>query len=114
MDWDQVSQDGLFKGPTLSVLEAVDEPIQEHNDGLSSISEGQFHCQNQANGNSKDPFLQPAPTLLETTEESHTPRAPRPRPHIKTKGKSERIAKKRKFNYLEDGTRKTPDKPFSL
>ncbi|GKA20260.1 hypothetical protein Tco_0700249 [Tanacetum coccineum] len=89
VDWDQVSQDELFKGPTLSVLETVDEAIQKHNDGLPSIS-----------------------------EESHTPRAPRPRPRprpqIMPSGKSERIAKKRKFNYLGDGTRKTPDKPFSL
>ncbi|GJX77662.1 hypothetical protein Tco_0324473 [Tanacetum coccineum] len=87
VDWDQVSQDELFKGPTLSVLETVDEAIQKHNDGLPSIS-----------------------------EESHTPRAPRPRPRpqIMPSGKSERIAKKRKFNYLADGTRKTPDKPFSL
>ncbi|GJU93135.1 hypothetical protein Tco_1317891 [Tanacetum coccineum] len=115
MDWDQVSQDELFKGPTLSVLEAVDEAIQEHNDGLPSISEGQFHNLNQANGNSEHPVSQHAPTLLETTtEESHTPRAPRPRPQIKPKGKSERISKKRKFNYPEDGTGKTPDKPFSL
>ncbi|GKC76179.1 hypothetical protein Tco_1126953, partial [Tanacetum coccineum] len=114
-DWDQVSQDELFKGPTLSVLEAVDEAIQEHNDGLPSISEGQFHSLNQASGNSEHPISQPAPTLLETTtEESHTPRAPRPRPQIMPRGKSERIAKKRKFNYPADGTGKTPDKPFSL
>ncbi|GKA08658.1 hypothetical protein Tco_0687989 [Tanacetum coccineum] len=69
------------KGPTLSVLEAVDEAIQEHNDGLPSISEGQFHNLNQANGNSEHPVSQHAPTLLETTtEESHTPQAPMERP----------------------------------
>ncbi|GJZ73200.1 hypothetical protein Tco_0637346 [Tanacetum coccineum] len=105
----------LFKGPTLSVLEAVDEAIQEHNDGLPSISEGQFHSLNQANCNSEHPILQHAPTLLETTtEESHTLRAPRLRPQIKPRGKSKRISKKRKVNYPEDGTGKTPDKPFSL
>ncbi|GJT68947.1 hypothetical protein Tco_1028233 [Tanacetum coccineum] len=74
---------------------------------------------NQSNGNSKHPISQHAPTLLETTtEESHTPRAPRPRPiprpQIKPRGKSERISKKRKFNYPEDDTGKTPNKPFSL
>ncbi|GKD56658.1 hypothetical protein Tco_1290045 [Tanacetum coccineum] len=53
-DWDQVSQ------------EAVDKAIQEHNDGLPSISEGQFHSLNQASGNSKHLISQPAPTLLET------------------------------------------------
>nr|GEX68801.1 hypothetical protein [Tanacetum cinerariifolium] len=113
--WDHVSQDQLFKGPTLSVLKAVDEAIQEHNDGLPSISEGQFHSLNQASGNSEHPISQPAPILLETTtEESHTPKAQTPRPQIMPKGKSERIAKKRKFNYPADGTGKTPDKPFSL
>ncbi|GJX29762.1 hypothetical protein Tco_0237841 [Tanacetum coccineum] len=87
-DWDQVSQDELVKGPTLSILEAVDEAIQEHNDGLPLISEGQFHSLNQASGNSEHPISQPAPTLLETTtEESHTPRAPRPRLQIMPRGK---------------------------
>ncbi|GJU33142.1 hypothetical protein Tco_1176731 [Tanacetum coccineum] len=115
MQEDQVLQDELFKGHTLSVLEAVDEAIQEHNDGLPSISEGQFHSLNQANGNSEHPISQPTPTFLETTtEESHTPRAPRPRPQIKPRDKSERIAKKRKFNYPKDGTGKTLAKPFSL
>ncbi|GJV92783.1 zinc finger, PMZ-type containing protein [Tanacetum coccineum] len=114
-DWDQVSQDELIKGSTLSVLEVVDEAIQEHNDGLPSISEGQFQSLNQASGNSEHPISQHAPTLLETTtEESHTLRVPRPRPQIMPRGKSERIAKKRKFNYHADGTGKTPDKPFSL
>ncbi|GJU85922.1 calcium/proton exchanger [Tanacetum coccineum] len=73
-DWDQVSQDELVKGPTLSVLEAVDEAIQEHNDGLPSISEGQFHSLNQASGNSEHPISQPAPTLLETTTEESQPK----------------------------------------
>ncbi|GJT67390.1 F-box domain containing protein [Tanacetum coccineum] len=107
--WEQVLQDDFFKGSTLSVLEAVNEAIQEHNDGLPSISEG------QVDGNSEHPISQPTPTLLKTTiEESHTPRTPRPRPQIQPRGKSERIAKKRKFNYPEDGTSKTPGKPFSL
>nr|GEX18345.1 hypothetical protein CTI12_AA105810 [Tanacetum cinerariifolium] len=82
---------------------------REHNERIFQV------CLNQASGNSEHPISQPAPTLLETiTEESHTPRAPRPRPHIMPRGKSEWIAKKRKFNYPADGTGKTPDKPFSL
>ena len=99
---------------TLSELAALDEALDEHNATLPSISEGvQNVSVEESQPEPIPPHLVQAPTEESQTERAPRPR-PRPRPEVRPRPRSERIAKRRKFNYLADGTGKTPDRPFSL
>ena len=112
LDWnnDTFSENLMDRRATLSELAALDEAIDEHNATLPSISEGvQDVSVEESQPEPIPPHLVQAPT-----EESQTERAPRPRPEVRPRPRSERIAKRRKFNYPVDGTGKTPDRPFSL
>lgn len=111
LDWedmqsDQFSENVLDRHATLSELEALDEAIDEYNATLPSIDEGQ----------PSQPEPTPPHLVQAATEESQAPRAlnPRPRPVIRPRPPSQRIAKRRKFNYPLDGTGKTPERPFSV
>ena len=99
LDWEDMQSDQFLENvldipATLSELEALDEAHDEHNATLPSIDEGQ-----PSQPEPTPPHLVQAPT-----EESQAPRAPRPRPVIRPRPPSQRIAKRRKFNYPPDGT----------
>ena len=111
LDWedmrsDQLSENLMDKHATLSELEALDEAIDDYNATLPSIDEVQ----------PSQPEPTPAHLVQAATEESQAPRVPnpRPRPVIRPRPLSQRIAKRRKFNYPLDGTGKTPERPFSV
>lgn len=124
-DWDDIQLDEFSENPldrraTLSELAALDEAMDEYNATLPSISEG-VQAVSVDVSETEHPPTQPEPTpphlVQAVTEESQAPsapRAPRPRPVIRPRQKSERIAKRRKFNYPGDGTGKTPERPFSV
>ncbi|GJU64060.1 hypothetical protein Tco_1245895 [Tanacetum coccineum] len=96
---------------TLSELATLDEANVEHNEGLPSNSQDLGSPQG-TNGQSSVEILQSIPTIQvmpSQSKERETPRAPRPRTHIRLKD-----CQRRKFNYPTDGIGMFPTTPFTL
>ena len=109
----QWPSDGLAKPTTTSVLEAVDEAHELLNAELPNITE---HGVSMEVSQSELPNNEASPSqpLDIATSESQTNMQPRQRPAIRPRNRSERIAKKRKFNFPADGTGTSKDNPFTL
>ena len=108
---------GLAKPTTLSVLEAVDEAHELHNAELPEITAHVVSMEVSQSEQPNNAAPIPSQPLDVATSESQTnlkPRQPRQRPAIRPRNKSERIAKRRKFNFPADGTGRSKDNPFTL
>ena len=117
MEQAQWPVDGLAKPTTASVLEAVDEAHDLLNAELPSISETHVSLEVIQSDQANNAAPIPSQPLDIATSESQTnmqPRQPRQRPAIRPRNRSERIAKKRKFNFPADGTGTSKDNPFTL
>lgn len=118
--WDHFSEDELNehnRPATLSELQAIEEAHIQYNAELPSAS------QPESMAISEHPTVElpTQPMNAAETEESQAPpiiEAPRQNPRqrhpIRLRNRSERIAKKRKFNFPPDGIGRSPSKPFSI
>lgn len=109
----QWTSDGLEKPTTASVLEAIDEAHELLNAELPNITEHgvSMEVSQSEQPNNEAPPSQP---LDIATSESQTNMQPRQRPVIRPRNKSERIAKRMKFNFPTDGTGRSKDSPFTI
>ncbi|PWA42377.1 hypothetical protein CTI12_AA545420 [Artemisia annua] len=113
----QWPSDGLAKPTTVSVLEAVDEAHDLLNAELPSISEHSVSMeviQSEQPNNAAPIASQPLDIATSESQTNMQPRQPRQRPAIRPRNRSERIAKRRKFNFPADSTGRSKDNPFTI
>lgn len=112
----QWTSDGLAKPTTTSVLEAVDEAHELLNAELPNIMEHgvSMEVSQSEQPNNEAPPSQPLDIATSESQTNMQPRQPRQRPVIRPRNKSERIAKRMKFNFPADGTGRSKDNPFTI